>query len=678
MALDNLMRTNPLPRLGEGIYTPKRGRPCGLGLFAFGQKPAFGGFGSTPTSTFGTTSTTAFGNTGSAFGVSNSPFGSSTPAFGNTSTPAFGVPSTPPFGVSATPAFGAPSSPAFGSTPTTTFGATGSAFSFGSSPAFSQSTSAFGSCQFRVQSSMFGSQATTPVFRNPNNFAQTSFVTQQCAESKPTPYAQTPAGKLESISAMPAYKEKSHEELRWEDYQAGDKGGTNLAGQSSGGMGFNTTNTQPNPFSSSPSFTQPATNPFSSTTTTNPFAQKTLTFAFGTSTSIFGTTQAQGTTPAFGTGMNFGTQSANLFQSSSPALGQTSSPFRQTGLAFGQTGSASSSPFGTPTSAFGTSTSIFGTTQAQGTTLAFGTGMNFGTQSANLFQSSSPALGPTSSPFGQTGSAFRQTGSAFRQTGSASSSPFGLAFGQSAPAFGQPNAFSRNMFSSTPSLQNTSNLIFNQTPVVDKPTPMRISFVLTTRHLSQSRIRLPAWKYHPKKWSSMVKLTFYTLTNVICTKESVVSNIVLIAGFFFSDEEETMRTPKADALFIPMENPRALVIRPLETWPRKASAKKPKGVSSPAQTNCEYTQSASTSHQNGRPTNNGNGNHSENSFFKEQPSPVKITQKSNGLHDDQSTSKSNTVEKYTEMLKRKAEDQGAEFVSYDPIKGEWKFSISHF
>lgn len=32
------------------------------------------------------------------------------------------------------------------------------------------------------------------------------------------------AGKLESISAMAAYKDKSHEELRWEDYQRGDKG----------------------------------------------------------------------------------------------------------------------------------------------------------------------------------------------------------------------------------------------------------------------------------------------------------------------------------------------------------------------------------------------------------------------------------------------------------------------
>ena len=36
------------------------------------------------------------------------------------------------------------------------------------------------------------------------------------------------------------------------------------------------------------------------------------------------------------------------------------------------------------------------------------------------------------------------------------------------------------------------------------------------------------------------------------------------------------------------------------------------------------------------------------------------------------------VEKYKNMLKRKAEDQGAEFLSYDPIKGEWKFRVNHF
>jgi nuclear pore complex protein Nup98-Nup96 len=36
------------------------------------------------------------------------------------------------------------------------------------------------------------------------------------------------------------------------------------------------------------------------------------------------------------------------------------------------------------------------------------------------------------------------------------------------------------------------------------------------------------------------------------------------------------------------------------------------------------------------------------------------------------------IDRYREMLKRKAEDQGAEFVSYDPIKGEWKFRVNHF
>lgn len=33
---------------------------------------------------------------------------------------------------------------------------------------------------------------------------------------------------------------------------------------------------------------------------------------------------------------------------------------------------------------------------------------------------------------------------------------------------------------------------------------------------------------------------------------------------FFNDDEDTPSTPKADALFVPRENPRALVIRPLE------------------------------------------------------------------------------------------------------------------
>ena len=42
---------------------------------------------------------------------------------------------------------------------------------------------------------------------------------------------------LNSISAMEAYKGKSPEELRWEDYQAGVKGGTGQPQQAAGGFG---------------------------------------------------------------------------------------------------------------------------------------------------------------------------------------------------------------------------------------------------------------------------------------------------------------------------------------------------------------------------------------------------------------------------------------------------------
>ncbi|XP_019188865.1 PREDICTED: nuclear pore complex protein NUP98B-like isoform X2 [Ipomoea nil] len=36
------------------------------------------------------------------------------------------------------------------------------------------------------------------------------------------------------------------------------------------------------------------------------------------------------------------------------------------------------------------------------------------------------------------------------------------------------------------------------------------------------------------------------------------------------------------------------------------------------------------------------------------------------------------VDKYKNLLIRKSAEQGAEFVSYDPVKGEWKFKVKHF
>lgn len=36
------------------------------------------------------------------------------------------------------------------------------------------------------------------------------------------------------------------------------------------------------------------------------------------------------------------------------------------------------------------------------------------------------------------------------------------------------------------------------------------------------------------------------------------------------------------------------------------------------------------------------------------------------------------IDKYIEMLKRKVVAQGGEFISYDPVEGEWKFRVQHF
>lgn len=61
--------------------------------------------------------------------------------------------------------------------------------------------------------------------------------------------------------------------------------------------------------------------------------------------------------------------------------------------------------------------------------------------------------------------------------------------------------------------------------VVDKPAPVRISSLLTSRHLSQRRIRLPARKYHTKNDGPKVRmmlqlklnLGFWTIITLLCS-----------------------------------------------------------------------------------------------------------------------------------------------------------------
>ncbi|KAK2456227.1 Nucleoporin autopeptidase [Trifolium repens] len=892
------------------------------GSSVFGQKPGFGGFGSTPTQTspFGSAtqpSQPAFGSNtqqsqpafGSSIFGSSTPFGaSSQPAFGATSTPAFGATSTPAFGATSTPAFGSTSTPAFGSTSTPAFGSTGSAFgmsntsvfggggafgassspvfgssstpafgassspafgasstpafSFGSSTqAFGQSSSAFGTSSpfgsttsaFGGQSSAFGSQTPTQAFGN-TGIGQSGFGGQR-GGSRVASYSATTEtdsgsaqpGRLESISAMPVYKDKSHEELRWEDYQLGDKGGPLAsAPQSTGMAGFNSSTTQTNAFSPSPAFGQSSANPFSSTTpnSNNPFAPKTSTFSTGF-----------GSTPAFNSsGFNSSTSAA-------PSLfGAPSSPFGA---------NSSSQPFNSSTSPFGANTSSqpFGSN----TSSTFGTSIFGNTQPSPLFNSTTPTNPQSGSTFGQNTSPFGQTGAfssqpsmfnspssglvgsifsnsasitsnaptGFGQTVPSLSTPFQTAqpaqssgtfafsnFGQTQPAgassfggtpgmFGQnnfglqanpqnsmvaqPAPINTNPFGTLPALPqmsigrvgNTPSVQYgiSSMPVQDKPAPVRISSVLTARHLSQRRIKYPLRKY--KNEGSRVP--------------------------FFSNDDDTPTTPKADALFIPRENPRALIICPMDQWPGKASEKASsfKDRYTSVNENGISLREAGTTPNDRTSSEDKERTAAENGGVKEQVQPVPTKHASNGSNEDHSLQKADMyktlgghrageaaivyehgadvealmpklrksdyftlprihelaakeraepgfcshvkdfvvgrqgygsirflgvtdvrgldlesivqfnnrevivymddskkppvgqglnkpaevtllnikcfdkktgqqytegprIEKYKEMLKRKAEDQGAEFVSYDANKGEWKFRVNHF
>ncbi|MBA0689833.1 hypothetical protein Goari_007542, partial [Gossypium aridum] len=185
---------------------------------------------------------------------------------------------------------------------TPTFGSSSTpSFSSGSSPAFGQSTPAFASSPFGTTTigaqSSFGPRSSALVF------GQSTFGAQR-GGSRVVSYTPTidadgsigtqPAEKLESISALPVYKDKSHEELRWEDYQLGDKVGLQPTAQPSGGICFGV-----------------------STAPTSPCVPA--------------------TTPAFATGLNFSSSQASPLFNSTPAIGQVTSTFGQNTGSFDQT-----------------------------------------------------------------------------------------------------------------------------------------------------------------------------------------------------------------------------------------------------------------------------------------------------------------------------------------------------
>ncbi|KAM9781649.1 nuclear pore complex protein Nup98-Nup96 isoform X2 [Syngnathus typhle] len=434
------------------MFNKSFGTPFGGGSGGFGTSSTFGqqnaGFGTT--GGFGTSAFGATTNTGGLFGTAqNKPgglFGSSTfsqPPTSSTSTSfGFGAPSATSSGLFGNTAAGNTAAGGLFSQQSNAFSANKPA-SFGSFGTGTSSGGLFGSTNtpsnpFGGTASLFGGSGfsatqqpgTTVKFNAPTG-------NDTMVKAGVTTNINT---KHQCITAMKEYENKSLEELRLEDYQAGRKGAANQMPTAAGGLfGGGTAAPASGPpaglFGSAVSnnnfafgqnkstFGQASTGGFSGTTgglfsqpnqqqagsLFKPFGQTTTTqsggFSFGNTN-----TMGQASTSTMGLfGNTAASQSGGLFgtaqTSASTGFGAAGGLFGQAGTGFGSVGAQPSifgnkaGSFGTTTTSapsFGTGTGIFGNKPA----LTLGTGANpstfgFGTNPAggNLFGNKSTAGG---------------------------------------------------------------------------------------------------------------------------------------------------------------------------------------------------------------------------------------------------------------------------------------------
>ncbi|KAI9574825.1 nucleoporin autopeptidase-domain-containing protein [Boletus coccyginus] len=362
------------------------GQPSAFGSGAFGSTNAFGQQPQQPaanpmfgTSNTGTSAFSAFGQNNTSTG--NSAFGAPKPttgfgAFGG-GTSAFGGGGNA-FG--GTPATGTSGTNVFGSTAPSTGGAFG-----GGSSLFGQPKPA----------TTFGATPATSADPNPPPVTTGTSTPTYSVFSEKDPSNPSTMLQYQTITATPAYRGTSLEELRLQDYQQNRK----TAGAFSQ-TSFGTPNTQTTNLFGAPTTTQqPATGSIFGGGTTGAFGTTTTTGALGafgqqpttgtsTGTSIFGGSSAfaqpqQQQPSAFGA---FGQQQqqqpatsagtsifggTGSFGQPKPATG-FGSTFGQPagGSTFGGTGAAGA--FGQPAAQPATGTSIFGQPQQQQTPSAFG------------------------------------------------------------------------------------------------------------------------------------------------------------------------------------------------------------------------------------------------------------------------------------------------------------------
>ncbi|KAG0373483.1 hypothetical protein BGX24_011638 [Mortierella sp. AD032] len=409
--------------------------PTGFGGAAqptgFGAAPAAGGFGAAPANTgFGGG---GFGGSAAGFGAQaqNQPqagFGGST--FGAAPTTAaggfggFGATSAAPGGFGAAGGFGAkPAATGFGAQPAPGFGAAANT-GFGGGAA----TNAFGGGAGMMGGGMNPNQAGSGTANPPFS----PFVEKDLSSGQNSHY--------QSITAMPAYRNFSFEELRMQDYQQGRK----FPGQA-GGFGATTTGFGQQQQPTTTGFGGAPTTAFGGGAAANPlggFGAGSTGFGGAANTGFGGATNAFGAAPAATTA--FGAAPATGFGAPSTAFGaQPATGFgAQPATGFGATGAFGAAAPKPATTGFGG----FGATPTSQPATGFGAPGAFGAASAapSMFGAAPGATGAFGAPAASAGTGFGGFGATAT---SAAPTSTGLGFGLGGNnAFGAPKPAATSLF----------------------------------------------------------------------------------------------------------------------------------------------------------------------------------------------------------------------------------------
>ncbi|KAJ0697562.1 putative peptidase S59, nucleoporin, nucleoporin peptidase S59 [Helianthus annuus] len=494
---------------------------------------------------------------------------------------------------------------------------------------------------------------------------------------------------------MPAYEAKSHEELRCEDYNFPGKDGFGL---SSSALKWTS------PAASFPTASPGTSSIFSTPTKRNPFEKTSPPVCTGMATWKYPgptfTSQPLQFPPSATTCLTTASRTNVMSPASTTFREATFNPFSP-GTALTSAASTASSvslaplnhnPFTKLFTSLSTHTSSSSPTFPAFTRVVDSTPSSINaflpTPAANSLSVSSVSSGlsPAQNCNGKTGivgqSSVSQTSSS-RVTSMENPSPAASPFGTLPP---KPHMFVDGSQCKQPTQYGISSL-----RVKDKPAPVKYS-MLTTRHLS-GRIKLPVRKYGPKSNAPKVP--------------------------YFSDTEEILI-----AAYVPRENPRALVVYDITEEKQlyttildvQEKLQQPDYYTHPQISELEAKERADPGfcrhvkdfvvgrygygsikflgetdvrkvdietvvQFNNRevivymddskkpPVGEGLNKAAEITLLN-----IKCFDKKTGMqHMDGSK-----ISKYTEMLKKKATAQGAEFMSYDPVEGEWKFRVQHF